>query len=45
MLYPVADDSDDPDWLLRGMQEKGKRKTDEPMSEFLSNDDALHRLV
>jgi len=35
-LYPVADDSDDPDWLPRGMQKKEKRKTDEPMSEFLS---------
>jgi hypothetical protein len=36
MLYPVADDSDDPDWLPRGMRKKEKRKTDEPMSEFLS---------
>jgi len=45
MIYPVADDSDDPDWIPARMRKKAKPngRDNEETSEFPSlNYDALH---
>ena len=45
MIYPVADDSDDPDWIPARMRKKAKTtgKDNEGTCEFPSlNHDALH---